>query len=85
MDNVQGKFELVNGSGKIAVKNGEFLPLMTGKAIELFHPEFGWIQAIYAGNGEAIHSRGTYQLEPGETVKVHESPYAFAREYTDDY
>ncbi|WP_047155534.1 hypothetical protein [Aneurinibacillus tyrosinisolvens] len=85
MDSIQGKFELVNGSGKITVKNGDALPLIAGKAIELFHPELGWIPAIYTGNGEAIHTRGTYQLKTGEIVKVHQSPYAFVGEYTDEY
>lgn len=85
MDSIQGKFQLVNGSGRIAVKNGEVLPLIAGKAIELLHPERGWVPAIYTGNGEAIHSIGTYQLGIGETIKVHESPYAYAAEYTDDY
>jgi hypothetical protein len=85
MDSIQGKFKLVNGSGKITVKNGDVLPLIAGKAIELFHFELGWITAIYTGNGETIHSHGTHQLEVGETIKVHGSPYAFAGEYTDDY
>jgi hypothetical protein len=51
----------------------------------IFHPERGWIPAVYTGNGEAIHSHGAYQLETGEVIKVHHSPYSFAGEYTDEY
>jgi hypothetical protein len=47
MNNEEGNFENVNGSGHIITESEEKLPLTAGRPIKVLHPLLGWVQGIY--------------------------------------
>lgn len=70
MDSIQGKYESVKGQSRIIADNGQVIPLVAGKAVKLLHPTHGWVNGIYQGNGEVVHQQGTYQLQPGDELRI---------------
>ncbi|AMA73136.1 MULTISPECIES: hypothetical protein [Aneurinibacillus] len=70
MDSIQGTYQIVDGSGKLALGNKEVISLVVGKAIKILHPEHGWLQGIYQGNGEVVHPQGTYSLKEGDMIRI---------------
>ncbi|MBN6189226.1 hypothetical protein JQN58_20445 [Aneurinibacillus sp. BA2021] len=70
MDSIQGKYQIMDGSGKLLLENNEVISLVIGKALKIMHPEEGWIQGIYQGSGEVVHPKGTYQLQEGDLIRI---------------
>jgi Trk K+ transport system NAD-binding subunit len=70
VDSIQGKYRMIDGSGKLSFENNGIMPLVAGKALKILHPVHGWVQGIYQGNGEVVLPHGTYTLQEGDEVRI---------------
>ncbi|WP_047155355.1 hypothetical protein [Aneurinibacillus tyrosinisolvens] len=70
MNNPEGVFTAVSGSGKVLLDNNKIIHLTLGDVVKVLHPQYGWQQGIYQGESQVDTPLGIYELTQGDTVRI---------------